>query len=141
MNNIKINDKFQVKTNIIPEQNDLKLLYDDVGWVAYTNDLDKLEKAVSNSLKVWTVWDDSELVALARVVGDDHTIIYIQDILVVTKYQHNGIGSYLLQAILEEYKDIRQVLLLTENNKNTLDFYERNGLTDVKNLDLVSFMK
>ena len=42
MNNRKINDKFQVKTNIIPEQNDLKLLYDDVGWAAYTNDLDKL---------------------------------------------------------------------------------------------------
>ena len=31
MNNRKINDKFQVK-----------LLYDDVGWAAYTNDLDKL---------------------------------------------------------------------------------------------------
>lgn len=137
----QLNNKFQVKTNMIPKQNDLKLLYEDVGWVAYTHDLVKLEKSISNSLKVWTVWSDFELVALARVVGDGYSIIYIQDVLVLSKYQKNGIGSYLLREILEEFKDIRQILLLTDNTKDKIDFYKRNGLTDVKDLNLVSLMK
>ena len=44
----------------------------------------KLKNAINNSLKVLTAWDDEKLVGLIRVIGDGYTIIYIQDILILT---------------------------------------------------------
>ena len=57
-------------------------LYDSVEWSAYTQDPDKLELAIKQSLSTLSVWQDKTLVGLIRVVGDDATILYIQDILV-----------------------------------------------------------
>lgn len=78
---------------------------------------------------------------LARVVGDVYTIIYIQDILILNKYQGKGIGSKLIKLILEEYKDIRQVVLLTEDCERTTSYYKKNGLTDVRDLECTAFVK
>ena len=45
MNNIEI------KNNIIPSEDLVYQLYSDVGWTAYTCDMDKLMKAIENSLR------------------------------------------------------------------------------------------
>lgn len=76
-----------IKEQVIPDIDSIINLYSDVSWTAYTSNPSKLEQAISNSLKVWTAWDDDLLVGLARVVGDSSTIIYIQDILVLEAYQ------------------------------------------------------
>lgn len=116
-------------------------LYNDVSWSAYTSDPGQLENALKNSLKVWTAWSGSTLVGLARVIGDGHTIIYIQDILVLQSYQRRGIGSQFLKLILNEYEDVRQVMLLTENSEKTIRFYEENGLKQVGDINCVAFIK
>ena len=81
------------------------------------------------------------IVAFARVVGDDYTIIYIQDILVLEAYQRKGIGSKLLKSILESYHDVRQIVLLTGNEDKTVKFYKKNGLTQVSKYNGVAFTK
>ncbi|MGL5640770.1 MAG: GNAT family N-acetyltransferase, partial [Paraclostridium sp.] len=93
-------------------KNDLVNLYNNVGWSSYTNDIDTLIKSIENSLKVISVWDKDELVGLIRVVGDGYSIIYIQDILVLDNYQRLGIGRKLISIILDEYKNVRQKVLL-----------------------------
>lgn len=40
-------------------------------WIAYTNDLPKLIKAIELSLMVISAWDKDKLVGLIRVVGMD----------------------------------------------------------------------
>lgn len=131
----------QIKEDVIPTIEELLHLYNDVHWTAYTDEPDVLEKAIKNSLKVWTAWDDNQLVGLARVVGDSHTIIYIQDILVLANYQRSGIGSKLLQMILKEYDAIRQVVLMTGNEEKTVNYYEKNGLVNIADYDGVVFVK
>ncbi len=116
-------------------------LYSDVSWTAYTDDPELLEQAVHHSLKVWTAWEDDKLIALARVVGDSHTIIYIQDILVLESYQRQGIGSELLQIILKEYESVRQIVLMTGNEEKTMNYYEENGLVNIAEYDGVVFTK
>lgn len=96
---------------------------------------------IRNSLKVWTVWYRDSLIGLARVVGDGNTIIYIQDILVLERYQGRGIGSELLRRILKEYESVRQIVLLTDDTEKTKRFYERNGLTPVSKYNCTAFMK
>lgn len=135
MNNIVI------KEDIIPNIESILNLYNDVSWSAYTSNPEQLKDAIKNSLKVWTAWEDDLLIALARVVGDGYTIIYIQDILVLQAYQRNGIGSKLLEMILKKYKDVRQIILLTDDSDKTISFYEKNGLTPVGKYNTVAFMK
>lgn len=130
-----------IKEQVIPDIDSIMNLYGDVSWTAYTSNPSKLEQAIINSLKVWTAWDDDLLVGLARVVGDSSTIIYIQDILVLQAYQKIGIGSQLLKIILDEYKDIRQIILLTYDTDKTIKFYEKNGFTKVSKYKSVAFMK
>ena len=134
-------DKVIVKEDVIPEIDQLMDLYNDVEWFAYTNDRTKLINAISNSLKVLTAWDNDKLVGLIRVVGDDYTIIYIQDILVLESYQGKGIGSHLLKLILEEYKTIRQIVLMTDNTEKTINFYQKNGMVDTAEYNGVAFVK
>ena len=111
-----------------------------MGWVAYTKNPNQLKKAFKNSLKVWSVWDSDELVGIARIVGDGQTIIYIQDILVLEKYQGLGICSKLIEIIMDEYKSVRQILLLTDDSTENIKFYKKNGLKEVAEYNCIAFM-
>ncbi|TVS92655.1 GNAT family N-acetyltransferase, partial [Enterococcus durans] len=89
----------------IGEQSLLEL-YGAVGWTAYTTDSKRLMKAVEQSLKVITVWQEKELIGLIRSVGDGETILYIQDLLVHPAYQKQGIGTELMKQMVEAYPDV-----------------------------------
>ena len=130
-----------IKENKLPKLEEVVKLYNDVGWYLYTKDEDVLYKSISNSLKVYTLWDNTNLVGLARVVGDGYTIIYIQDILILEKYQSMGLGSLIINKILKDYKEVRQILLITEDTEKTVNFYKKNKLTDASKLGVVTFMK
>lgn len=130
-----------IKEDVIPKIEGLMNLYGDVKWHAYTKDSIKLKSAIDNSLKVITAWDDNKLVGLIRIVGDNETIIYIQDILVLRQYQGLGIGSDLLNLVLEKYKLIRQIVLMTDDTKKTVNFYRKNGMTETANYNGVAFVK
>ncbi len=119
----------------------LEELYNDVGWSAYTQDLEVLKQAILQSLDVITVWNDNKLVGLIRAIGDGLTIVYIQDILVLNAYQNKGIASELLQRILNKYKNVRQKVLLTEEASDVRYFYEKNGFESCDQGLLVAFAK
>lgn len=57
-----------LKTNTIPGRDQILKLYENVGWTAYTKDPDLLERALAMSLKLWTLWDDDQLIGLARLL-------------------------------------------------------------------------
>jgi ribosomal protein S18 acetylase RimI-like enzyme len=88
-----------------------------------------------------SAWDDEKLVGLIRVVGDGQTIIYIQDILVLNEYKRNGIGTNLLNQILDKYKRVRQKVLLTNDSEETRGFYIANKFISCDKGDLVAFVK
>lgn len=129
------------KSGLVYDRESIENLYLDAGWYAYTKDIDKLMKAIGNSLKVITAWEEDKLVGLIRVVGDGLTIVYIQDLLVIKSHKRRGIGSKLFKHILDEYKYVRQKVLLTDNNEETKGFYEANGFKSNDTLNLVSYVK
>lgn len=105
----------------------LLALYSDVGWTAYTQQPHLLKEAVAHSLFVLSAWDNEQLVGLIRCVGDGFSIIYIQDILVLKKYQNSGIGSAFMSQIIQKYATVRQKVLLTEEAPDVRHFYEKHG--------------
>lgn len=135
MNNIEFSEEKMLS------QADLLSLYNDANWLAYTGNPDLLQQAVSNSLYVLSVWENHKLVGLIRLVGDGLTIVYIQDILVMKSHKRRKIGSLLLQKALEKYKNVRQKVLLTDDNEETRGFYEALGFSSCDKGDLVAFVK
>lgn len=119
----------------------LERLYNDVGWYAYTQNIEILQKSIEQSLEVVSAWSDEELIGLIRIVGDGLTIIYIQDILILNAYQNQGIATQLMQQILNKYKDVRQKVLLTEEAPDVRHFYEKNGFQSCDKGSLVAFAR
>lgn len=127
-------------SNELPEQA-VRSLYIDNNWTVYTEDMPKLMAAIRNSLAVVTAWDGGTLAGLVRVVGDGHSILYIQDILILKDYRCRGIGSALLKKVLEPYSHVRQKVLLTDDSPMTRGFYEANGFESCDKGKLVAFAR
>lgn len=120
---------------------ELKKLYEEVGWKAYINDMSSLIAGFQKSLLILAAYEMGELIGLIRVVGDGHTIIYIQDLLVSEKKQHQGIGSSLLQEVIKRYQDVRQIVLVTDAKEETIAFYHTNGFQELNQIGCCGFMR
>jgi ribosomal protein S18 acetylase RimI-like enzyme len=113
--------------NILAEDQ-VKQLYEDVGWTSYTKDIKSLLFGIQNSSFVLSAWDGHRLVGLIRVVSDDYTICYIQDLLVMQTYRRQGIGKHLVEKVLEKYGHVRQMILTTDStSKEAKVFYKKLG--------------
>ena len=112
-----------VKKQEIVKLEDVLHLYQAVGWSNYTYQPEMLEKALSHSLAIYVALDGDAVVGLIRLVGDGFSSVLVQDLIVLPIYQRQGIGSALMKEALEDYKDVYQVQLVTEQTEKTLGFY------------------
>ena len=120
---------------------DVLPLYEAVEWTNYTQNPSMLKEAYGNSLHILAAFNEEGiLVGVLRAVGDGASILFIQDILVTPEYQHQGIGTKLLQQTLEKFKNVYQIQLSTDNSMKTISFYESNGFTSLTSLNCVSFI-
>ena len=120
---------------------EIKKLYQSVGWTNYLERIDILEEAYANSICVLGAYDDDRLIGIIRAVGDGKTIVFVQDIIVLPEDQRKGIGTKLLKAVMEKYKDVYQIELLTDNTKKTKAFYRSVGFTASDDVGCVAFIR
>lgn len=130
-----------LKDNQRPSETELVRLYDSVGWRAYTKDAKALKQAIDQSLWTCTLYDEAFLIGLIRVVGDGISIAYVQDILIDNNYQNQGLGTRLLQEALNEFSNVRQFVLLSDDELKTRGFYLKNGLNNTSELKLKAYVK
>lgn len=120
-------------------QADVLALYQAVGWNMYTRDPKKLERAIAQSLSVLGAYDGDRLVGLIRAVGDGETILFIQDLLVLFSYQRQGIGRQLVNALVDQFPQVRQRVLLTDDQPQTRAFYENIGFVQSSKVGVIAF--
>ena len=89
-------DKYIVKLEK-PTADDFVNLRSKVGWGDL--DLKLASKSLANSLFHITVYENSQLIGMGRVVGDGAMYFYIQDVVVDPQYQKQGIGSLIMEHI------------------------------------------
>ena len=116
-------------------------LYTAVGWTAYTQDPSALRRGYEHSLLVLGAYEGDELLGIIRAVGDGATVVFVQDILVYPEQQRKGVGSALLQAVLDRYAAVRQIELVTDNTEKTVAFYKSMGFSELSELGCRGFMK
>ncbi|EPC64497.1 GNAT family N-acetyltransferase, partial [Lacticaseibacillus paracasei] len=113
-----------------PTMPEILALYKSVGWSMYTRDPARLERALTHSLTVLSAYEGKQLVGLIRAVGDGETILFIQDLLVLPEYQRRGIGKQLIEALLARFPEVRQRVLLTDDDPKTRSFYKAAGFVE-----------
>ena len=116
-----------IKKQEIVKLEDVLHLYQAVGWTNYTDQSEMLEQALSHSLAMYLAFDGEKIVGLIRLIGDGFSSVLVQDLIVLPIYRRQGIGSALMKEALEDYKDVYQVQLVTEQTERTLRFYRSMG--------------
>ena len=116
---------------------DVLHLYQAVGWTNYTDQSEMLEQALSHSLAIYVVLDGDAVVGLIRLVGDGFSSVFVQDLIVLPSYQCQGIGSALMKEALEDYKDVYQVQLVTEQTEKNVGFYRSLGFEALSTYDCI----
>ena len=123
------------------DEREILPLYASVGWTAYTDRPDVLQKGFENSLLCLAAYEDDRMIGLVRAVGDGQTVVLIQDILVHPAYQRQGVGTRLMDALLKRFPHVRQIQLLTDDTPKTVSFYESLGFKSVEVIGCKSFMR
>ena len=119
--------QYEIREYIDYNEDEILPIYKSVGWRNYTNSPQMLRDAYAHSLKIYGAYLEGSLVGVIRVVGDGFSVVFIQDLLVNPEHQRRGIGSALLRRVLQEYKGVYQIHLLTENTEKTVRFYQSLG--------------
>ena len=116
-------------------------LYNSVGWTAYTAHPEVLHKGFDHSLLTLAAYEGEQLLGIIRVVGDGYTIVFVQDLLVFPEHQRKGIGSALLQAVLNQYRHVRQIELATDRTQKTIAFYKSMGFQEMSEVGCCGFSR
>jgi ribosomal protein S18 acetylase RimI-like enzyme len=119
-------DKFSIKLES-PSIQEFLNLRNKIGWGNL--DFNLAKRSLNNSLFQVIVRDKSQLIGMARVVGDGAMYFYIQDVIVDPSYQNSGVGSALMKEI-ESYLSVAAekgstIGLLAAKGKE--EFYIRYG--------------
>ena len=93
--------------------------------------IEQLDKALENSMIVIGIYEDNELVAMGRLVGDYYFKALLSDIIVKPSYQKKGYGKIVVTKILEIAKENMEEgdILCIEGSptKGNIDFYLKCG--------------
>lgn len=91
----------------IPTADEYNNITNEVGWGSRSNEI--VEKALNNSLYSICAYDKDKLIGYGRIIGDETIFLYIQDIMVIPKYQSQKIGTNIMKRILEKVEKLKKV--------------------------------
>lgn len=114
---------------------EFNLLYDAVGWGSYEDKISKI--ALDNTFYSISIYDDNEIIGYGRIIGDTICFLYIQDIMVLPKYQNKKIGTMIMNKLLDKINEVKEinpdVLVYLGASKDKEGFYEKFGF--IKRID------
>jgi len=112
-----------------PEVSDYLKLRNAVGWDAVPEDVSAV--ALAKSFFSVCIVVKGEIVGMGRVIGDDGLYLYVQDVMVLPEYQHQGIGSRIMDLITAYLDEnlCEEAFVGLKSAPGLECFYERYGFT------------
>lgn len=117
----------------------VKRLYNEAGWTAYLNDDGRLNRAWEKSLFTLGAFEGDDLIGFIRCLGDGEHTVLIQDLLVAEQHRRKGVGGKLMRSVFEEYRDVRQIFVVTDAESPAVRFYRALGLHEFEKGGMLAF--
>ena len=80
----------------------LAYMWNTIGWGNMS--LHKAKTAIENTLYSIVAMENDTIVGIGRMIGDKAMVWYIQDLIVLPEYQGKGIGSVIMNNLIEYAK-------------------------------------
>lgn len=109
-------------------------LFQQTSWAANRTPA-QIQTLLDNTLINLGVWDDEKLIGFARVITDDLTRAFIEDVVVDSAYRSQGVGHGILEALLKRLAHVEELILCCE--VALIPFYESVGF-QVKNFTFMN---
>ncbi len=121
-----VNFTIEKRSPTVPEYIKLR---EAVGWSKTPENITIC--ALENSLFSVCVIADRETIGLGRVVGDGGLYFYIQDVIVMPRYQRHGIGTRIMEEIKNFLDDtlVEDAFVGLKSAEGLIQFYERFGFS------------
>lgn len=112
----------------IPTAAEHRALVEAVGWTAFTN-FDAAAASLPQSLFSVVAELDGQCIGLSRVIGDGQQFFYIMDVAVLPEHQGRGIGTALMNEIVDHIHRAAppKALVGLFTGAGRASFYERFG--------------
>lgn len=120
-------EKGDFSINTAKEKLDLKVIHNylkDAYWCKNIP-LKIVEKSIEESL-CFGVYHHEKQVGFARVITDFATFAYLADVFILTEYQGNSLGKWLIKTIVE-YPDLQEIRTFSLATKDAHGLYEQFG--------------
>ncbi|WP_125704762.1 GNAT family N-acetyltransferase [Lacticaseibacillus daqingensis] len=118
---------------------EIKALYGGAGLTGYLKDVAETARGIANSTLL-TARDDGQLVGAIRGISDMHTVAFIQDLVVLPDYQHQGIGRELLAQFDDYFKQVARIVVVCDNAA-LRDFYAKAGFLAGQETQTTTFVR
>lgn len=118
---------------------EIKALFGTVDDQKYLNDPAETARGFANSTLL-TARDQGKLVGLIRGVSDMHTVAFIQDLVVVPDYQHQGIARELLTQFDDYFKQVARIVIVCDKPELG-KFYETEGYVQGGGTNTATFVR
>lgn len=73
-------------------------LYNSTGWESFS--IEQIEKSLKNDIYNISAWKNDELIGMGRLVGDSAIYWYIQNLIILPKFQLSGVGTAIMERLL-----------------------------------------
>lgn len=115
--------------NKTPTVDEFNQLTEAVGWGRRENAV--VEEALKHTLYSVCAYDEDKLIGYGRIIGDKTIFLHIHDVMVRPEYQGMGIGTGIMNNILDEVNVYRGVnpgiRVYLGASKGKEGFYEKFG--------------
>lgn len=112
-----------------PTVDDFNQLTEAVGWRRRENVI--VEEALKHTLYSVCAYDEDKLIGYGRIIGDKTIFLHIHDVMVRPDYQGIGIGTGIMNKILDKVNEYRRVnpsiKVYLGASKGKEGFYEKFG--------------
>lgn len=121
--------------NKTPTVDEFNQLTEAVGWGRRENAV--VEEALRYTLYSVCAYDEDKLIGYGRIIGDKTIFLHIHDVMVRPEYQSMGIGTGIMNKILDKVNEYRRVNLSIRvylgASKGKEGFYEKFGFVSRPN--------
>lgn len=121
-----------------PTADEFNQLTEAVGWGRRENVI--VEEALRYTLYSVCAYDEDKLIGYGRIIGDKTIFLHIHDVMVRPEYQSMGIGTGIMNKILDKVNEYRGVSsgmrVYLGASKGKEGFYEKFGFVGRPNESL-----